>query len=422
MCIIITKEFGAKPLPKDVFSRCWDRNPDGAGILYNDGHVTTLCKGIMKKEDFMRKVAEVNKKENCFVIHTRIKTHGSVKPENTHPFVSKTLGFAHNGVLSVQALPDTTDSETFFKWTLEDKTFDWCLENNFLLDMATNGSRCVIFDMLTGKMLHLCEDAWVKDEKYPGYMFSNSNYKDYSSSWSSRRNYCGCGIGYDWDDEDDWERWQRDYSDRQQLTDFSDVGANKPTLLDQKAFDEFASKVSILGLKRKDYYFNIDAREVDTYLRNNCKIYANSEDFANIAKMLVDMKRYEKDTEMEMGIASPTYMASRIIRQWFGRAKSLGFTNVPEILMSINEYIEDMKDYMEDGKANNLFTEQEKTLLKEIEATTETYEQIFLEDIEDINEALNNEIKENENAVSDKDDKSGVSTEQDTEKQIQQSA
>ena len=96
MCIIITKERGAKPLPKEIFSRCWDGNPDGAGILYNDGHVTTLCKGIMKKEDFMKKVEEVNKKENCFVIHTRIKTHGSVRPENTHPFESKTLGFAHN--------------------------------------------------------------------------------------------------------------------------------------------------------------------------------------------------------------------------------------------------------------------------------------------------------------------------------------
>ena len=115
MCIIITKERGAKPLPKEIFSRCWDRNPDGAGILWNDGHTTTLTKGIMKKEDFMKKVAEVNKKENCFVIHTRIKTHGSVKPENTHPFVSKTLGFAHNGILNVEALPDTTDSETFFQ-------------------------------------------------------------------------------------------------------------------------------------------------------------------------------------------------------------------------------------------------------------------------------------------------------------------
>lgn len=177
MCIIITKTKGAKPLPTKCFENAWDNNPDGAGILFNDGKTTTLIKGIMERKEFLKKVKLANKKECSFIIHTRIATHGSIKPENTHPFVSKTLGFAHNGTMNIKPLEDKTDSESFFVWTIADKTFKWCQENKFLLDLATDGSRCVIFDMTTGDMLHLCEEDWLKDKKYPGYMFSNKSYE-----------------------------------------------------------------------------------------------------------------------------------------------------------------------------------------------------------------------------------------------------
>lgn len=176
MCIIITKEKGAKPLDKKIFENCWDNNPDGAGILYHDGKSSTLIKGVMKKEDFLQKIELANKKECSFVIHTRIATHGSVKPENTHPFVSKTLGFAHNGTMPVIPLEDKTDSESFFLWTIADKDMKWCKENKFLLDMATHNSRCVVFDMETGELLHLCKDDWKEDKDHPGYLFSNNSY------------------------------------------------------------------------------------------------------------------------------------------------------------------------------------------------------------------------------------------------------
>lgn len=176
MCIIITKEKGAKPIDKKIFEYCWDNNPDGAGILYHNGKTSTLIKGVMKKEDFLQKVDLANKKECSFVIHTRIATHGSVKPENTHPFVSKTLGFAHNGTMPVIPLEDKTDSESFFLWTIADKDMKWCKENKFLLDMATHNSRCVIFDMETGELLHLCKEDWKEDKDHPGYLFSNESY------------------------------------------------------------------------------------------------------------------------------------------------------------------------------------------------------------------------------------------------------
>lgn len=194
MCIIITKEKGAKPIEKKIFENCWDNNPDGAGILYHDGKSSTLIKGIMKKEDFLQKVDLANKKECSFVIHTRIATHGSVKPDNTHPFVSNTLGFAHNGTMPVVPLEDKTDSESFFLWTIADKDMAWCKENKFLLDMATHNSRCVVFDMETGELLHLCKEDWKEDKDYPGYMFSNSSYT--YQKWLPGT-YYSTGKGYD---------------------------------------------------------------------------------------------------------------------------------------------------------------------------------------------------------------------------------
>lgn len=217
MCIIVTKEKNAKPLDTQVFENCWDNNPDGAGILFHDGKTSTLIKGIMNKKEFLEKVKLANKKENSFIIHTRIATHGSVKPENTHPFVSDTLGFAHNGTMPIEPLKDRTDSESFFLWTIADKNFDWCKENKFLLDMATHGSRCVVFDMRTGEMLHLCEDDWKTDPKYKGATFSNNSYsyKKYQqylpgTNYNSYNSYGSYGS-YDWernrwsDDKLDWD-------------------------------------------------------------------------------------------------------------------------------------------------------------------------------------------------------------------------
>lgn len=212
MCIIITKEHGAPELPMKVFENAWDNNPDGAGILFNNGKKTTLLKGIMEKEEFLKKVKLANKKENSFVVHTRIATHGSIKPENTHPFVSKTLGFAHNGTMNVKPLPDKTDSESFFLWSIADKSFKWCKDNKFLLDMATDGSRCVVFDMKTGELLHLCVEDWKEDKLYRGCMFSNQSYlstyyysKRYIKSTTPESND-GMGTAI-YDDENEWEKW-----------------------------------------------------------------------------------------------------------------------------------------------------------------------------------------------------------------------
>lgn len=216
MCIIITKEHSAAPLPEEIFDIIWTNNPDGGGILYNNGKKTILKKGLMNKNDFIKAAKEVNKKGYSYIMHTRIATHGSIKAENTHPFVSKYLGFAHNGTFAVEPFPDKTDSETFFVGALGEKKFSWCENNKFLLDMATHGCRCAIMDLATGKIMHLCEADWQTDIKYKGYKFSNGSYKEitrYSfpttkgGSWSSSDGYKGYAAGYGYydDDLDDWD-------------------------------------------------------------------------------------------------------------------------------------------------------------------------------------------------------------------------
>jgi len=403
MCIIITKERGAKPLPKEIFNRCWDGNPDGAGILWNDGHTTTLCKGIMKKEDFMKKIMEVNKKENCFIMHTRIKTHGSVKPGNTHPFVSKTLGFAHNGILDVEALPDTTDSETFFKWAIEDKTFEWCEENKFLLDMATNGSRCVIFDMLTGNMIHLCEEDWVKDEKYPGYMFSNKNYKPYSATrylgYSKYNNYGGCGWENDYDIWDDY-----DYTEPY---DFEKEATKKSTTkLEEEAFEQLSKKIGLTGMKKRKENINIDIEVVDEYIKLNCEKNVSSEAFADMAKMIKQLKLYEKEYLEDNGIASMAYISARLLRQWFGRAKSIGYTNVSEVFLAFEHYIEDIETTLKENE--NYFTQEEKTLIERMHSDFDVWSDIYIED--------EYPMRGDKDVLSNKDDKSGIQENKDSKK------
>ena len=213
MCIIITKEKSAKPLPEKIFETIWDNNPHGGGILYFDGKKAVLKKGIMKKDEFIKEAKKVNKKGISYIMHTRIATHGPVVPDNTHPFVSKTLGFAHNGMFNITPLPEKTDSESFFLWTIAEKSFKWCQDNKLLLDMATDGCRCAIMDLKTGEIMHLCEEDWKTNKMYSGYKFSNETYNAPRTYYTptkydwERNLYKGTATYDDYDDWDDYKSY-----------------------------------------------------------------------------------------------------------------------------------------------------------------------------------------------------------------------
>ena len=97
-----------------------------------------------------------------------------------------------------------------------------------------------------------------------------------------------------------------------------------------------------------------------------------------MSKMIQELKHYEKEKEEE-GIASIAYISARLMRQWFGRAKSLGFTNISEVLIAMDHYISDIKAY----SANDaLYSHEEKLLIERLESDIEVWTDIYLEDME----------------------------------------
>lgn len=203
MCIIIAKKAGVEPLDEGYFERAWTRNGDGGGVVWKapEDDCAYVQKGFMKREDFLAKLHEINKKENSFIAHFRIKSVGEVKPENTHPFVMDKVTFAHNGTItSLHALEGKTDSETFGLCFLKNRSMKWIKENHMLLELALGSSKFAIMDNKTGEIFILNKELGKEQD---GAWFSNtsadkpiqtpatspySNYKYYNQSYYDDEN------------------------------------------------------------------------------------------------------------------------------------------------------------------------------------------------------------------------------------------
>jgi predicted glutamine amidotransferase len=111
MCIIALKP------EKHAFTKAelkimWDSNPDGAGIMYAAQGKLHVVKGLMTLNDLWNAIQKIGPLRKM-VIHFRIKTHGAVSPELTHPFwiVEDRLGMVHNGVIR-PLVNETSDAES----------------------------------------------------------------------------------------------------------------------------------------------------------------------------------------------------------------------------------------------------------------------------------------------------------------------
>lgn len=363
MCIIITKEKTAKPLPEEIFETIWDNNPNGGGILYHDGKKATLKKGIMTKKEFLEEAKKVNKKGIAYIMHTRIATHGPVIPENTHPFVSKTLGFAHNGMFNLEPLPQKTDSESFFEWTIADKTFKWCEENKFLLDMATDGCRCAIMDLKTGEIMHLCEADWKTNKAYNGYKFSNESYKEKPAytRYSSYSNYNNAYKGYNSlanYDDDDW------YDDDYGLPGVKyDKETNTYKKIEKPKFD--TENVNLAPINRdRNNDLTFDKDWVKSYL----EIYANKtrddKDKKEVEKKknlilttLRIMREDVKESERYYGVKDLITQATMLVKSFVHNAFNLGYYDQNEILETLGIMVKEI----------GVETKEEQDIVKEIE-------------------------------------------------------
>jgi hypothetical protein len=120
MCLLFWK-------PADVtFEDAWltdfyTRNQDGYGVMYFEDGKVVYEKAIGKVQDWIKFFRSHEHREACF--HLRMRTHGNIDMENTHPYVVR--GFdkfdenetpmllMHNGVLHTDNSRDKTKSDTW---------------------------------------------------------------------------------------------------------------------------------------------------------------------------------------------------------------------------------------------------------------------------------------------------------------------
>ena len=116
MCVIIVKPAGVKVPEISVISAAMAANPDGFGLAISDGKRLKIYHS-MDKGQMLKIYASKVSENSAAVFHARIATAGSVSVKNCHGFPVRGLGeacaFFHNGVLSINAREDMTDSETF---------------------------------------------------------------------------------------------------------------------------------------------------------------------------------------------------------------------------------------------------------------------------------------------------------------------
>lgn len=190
MCVIIAKKAGVKPVPREYLERAWDRNSDGGGVVFfrPGDECAYMKKGMMNKKEFIDYLEKINKEENSFIAHFRIKSKGKVCKMNTHPFCYEHITFAHNGTLScVTPAGDMTDSQAYGDKFFVGKTINWIKSSKELIEMTLGYSKFAIMDNHTGEIVILnkqngqekdgvwySNDSPFRDNSYPQYPTAGS--------------------------------------------------------------------------------------------------------------------------------------------------------------------------------------------------------------------------------------------------------
>ena len=202
MCIIVYKPKGTPAPDTELLKRCWDANPDGAGMMWTDGDAVHIEKGFMNWEEF--EAAYKRLLDICDIdslplgLHFRIATHGDVKPGCCHPFpiagsaahmrkTSQTadIGFMHNGMLrGLVTSSAVSDSMAYAKTVINPLT---ALTRNLLasksalqvIDNTRQDCRFLLMDSC-GNVETL--GRWIAED---GILFSNTSYRKstYSGYW-----------------------------------------------------------------------------------------------------------------------------------------------------------------------------------------------------------------------------------------------
>lgn len=191
MCIIAVTPPNTQ-LTDEEIAACWSANDDGAGFAYVDTGKVKIRKGFLGKDDFTRALKSVQAKYGAtspFVIHFRIRTHGQLDAERTHPFrLPDGSALAHNGVLHGADFYDSVKSDT----QLFIEKFGGLLTRDILAKEKAVVGKAIGYNKFA--IIHPEGDFTIVNESMgmwdKGRWFSNSTYKQrvsYRPSFSGYR-------------------------------------------------------------------------------------------------------------------------------------------------------------------------------------------------------------------------------------------
>lgn len=222
MCVIVAKPKGVEFPSIETLMDCWDANPDGAGIMWNEGDSVRIEKGFMTWNHFMNRFKRIKDTvdidETSVVFHFRIATHGEVSRECCHPFPMSNdldvlrrckthteVGIAHNGVISGRSTnarkSDTMDyiMKVIYPLYMELDDFMWRKNIKNVIKDTIDGSR-MVFLQGNGDLSFIGNWA-IEDECY----YSNLNHKwsFYYNKNTGKNTKPINTLPYGWWDDDD---------------------------------------------------------------------------------------------------------------------------------------------------------------------------------------------------------------------------
>lgn len=219
MCVIVAKEKGIKMPDKNILKTCFNHNPDGAGIMWNQENAVNIRKGFMdwkSFDNFLDELSEqVDLKKSGVCMHFRIKTHGKTSPQNCHGFpisnrikdlkkleIKTDVGVMHNGIIPIKPIYNLSDTQTYILKRLYNikKHSPGFLKEKYIMSQ--------IEKEINSKMAFLTSDGSIytigEFIESGSILYSNRSFEEYSYygfNWYEYDNYFYSKIDTDYQKE-----------------------------------------------------------------------------------------------------------------------------------------------------------------------------------------------------------------------------